>query len=60
MPARFTREPVQKRVQVPKAVVAAVAGGMVAATAVVLSGARQVPPATSAEFIRLARRVPGR
>jgi multicomponent Na+:H+ antiporter subunit A len=45
---------VQKRVQVPKAVIAAVAGGMVAATAVVLSGARQVPPTTSAEFIRLA------
>ena len=60
MPARFTREPVQKRVQVPKAVIAAVAGGMVAATAVVLSGARQVPPTTSAEFIRLAPRVPGR
>ncbi|MGZ8751122.1 MAG: hydrogen gas-evolving membrane-bound hydrogenase subunit E [Pseudonocardia sp.] len=54
MPARFTREPVQKRVQVPKAVIAAVAGGMVASTAVVLSGARQVPPTTSAEFIRLA------
>ena len=54
MPARFTREPVQKRVQVPKAVIAAAAGGMVAATAVVLSGARQVPPTTSAEFIRLA------
>ena len=54
MPARFTREPLRKRVQVPKAVIAAVAGGMVAATAVVLSGARQVPPTTSAEFIRLA------
>jgi multicomponent Na+:H+ antiporter subunit A len=54
MPARFTREPLRKRVQVPKAVIAAVAGGMVAATAVVLSGARQVSPTTSAEFIRLA------
>jgi len=54
MPARFTREPLRKRVQVPKAVIAAVAGGMVAATAVVLSGARQVPATTSAEFIRLA------
>ena len=54
MPARFTREPLRKRVQVPKAVIAAVAGGMVAGTAVVLSGARQVPPTTSAEFIRLA------
>ena len=54
MPARFTRERLRKRVQVPKAVIAAVAGGMVAATAVVLSGARQVPATTSAEFIRLA------
>jgi multicomponent Na+:H+ antiporter subunit A len=54
MPARFTLEPLRKRVQVPKAVVAAVAGGMVAVTAVVLSGARQVPATTSAEFVRLA------
>ena len=60
MPARFTREPLRKRVQVPKAVIAAVAGGMVAATAVVLSGARQVPPTTSAEFIRLAPEGAGR
>ena len=54
MPGRFTLERQRARVQVPKAVVAAVAGGMVAGTAVVLSGARQVPPTTSAEFIRLA------
>ncbi len=54
MPGRFTLEPSQARVQVPKGVIAALAGGMVAGTAVVLSGARQVPPTTSAEFIRLA------
>ena len=54
MPGRFTLERQRARVQVPKAVIAAVAGGMVAGTAVVLSGARQVPPTTSAEFIRLA------
>jgi multicomponent Na+:H+ antiporter subunit A len=54
MPGRFTLERQRARVQVPKAVIAALAGGMVAGTAVVLSGARQVPPTTSAEFIRLA------
>ena len=54
MPGRFTLERQQARAQVPKAVIAAVAGGMVAGTAVVLSGARQVPPTTSTEFIRLA------
>jgi len=54
MPARFTDEPPRKRTQVPRAVVASVAGAMVAGTAVALSGARQVPATTSAEFIRLA------
>jgi multicomponent Na+:H+ antiporter subunit A len=54
MPAHFTHEPQQARVQVPKAVVAALTGGVVAAMAVVLSGARQVPATTSAEFIRRA------
>jgi multicomponent Na+:H+ antiporter subunit A len=54
MPAHFTQEPPQARVQVPKAIVATVAGGVVAAMAVVLSGARQVPATTSAEFVRLA------
>ena len=54
MPSRFTLERQRARTQVPKAVIAVVAGGMVAGTAVVLSGARQVPATTSAEFIRLA------
>jgi multicomponent Na+:H+ antiporter subunit A len=54
MPATFTDQPSRMRVQVPKAIVAAVAGGAVAAMAVVLSGARQVPATTSAEFVRLA------
>jgi multicomponent Na+:H+ antiporter subunit A len=35
MPGRFTLEPSQARVQVPKGVIAALAGGMVAGTAVV-------------------------
>ncbi len=38
----------------PKALISVAAGGMVAGTAVALSGARQVPATTSAEFIRLA------
>jgi multicomponent Na+:H+ antiporter subunit A len=54
MPAHFTQERPQLRAQVPKAVVATVAGGVVAAMAVVLSGARRVPATTSAEFVRLA------
>jgi multicomponent Na+:H+ antiporter subunit A len=54
MPAHFTQEQPQRRAQVPKAVVATVAGGVVAAMAVVLSGARRVPATTSAEFVRLA------
>ena len=54
MPAHFTREPSQPGVQVPKAVVAAVGGAVVAAMAVVLSGARRVPATVSAEFVRLA------
>jgi multicomponent Na+:H+ antiporter subunit A len=54
MPAHFTQEPPLRRVQMPKAVVAVVAGAVVAGMAVVLSGARQVPPTTSAEFVRLA------
>ena len=53
-PSRFTLERQRARTQVPKAVIAVAAGGMVAGTAVVLSGARQVPATTSAEFIRLA------
>jgi multicomponent Na+:H+ antiporter subunit A len=54
MPAHFTNEPTQARVQVPKAVVATVAGIVVAVMAVVLSGARQVPATTSALFVQLA------
>jgi multicomponent Na+:H+ antiporter subunit A len=54
MPGRFTLERQRAWVHVPKAVIAVAAGGMVAATAVVLSGARQVSATTSAEFVRLA------
>jgi multicomponent Na+:H+ antiporter subunit A len=54
LPAQFTDEPSSVRVQVPKAVVAVVAGGVVAAMAVVLSGARTAPPTTSTEFVQLA------
>jgi multicomponent Na+:H+ antiporter subunit A len=54
MPAHFTEEPSSRRVQVPKALIATVAGGVVAAMAVELSGARTAPPTTSLEFVRLA------
>ncbi|HEX8520452.1 MAG TPA: hydrogen gas-evolving membrane-bound hydrogenase subunit E [Pseudonocardia sp.] len=54
LPATFTDAPSPMRVQVPKAVVATVAGCTVAAMAVVLSGARRVPATVSAEFVRLA------
>lgn len=54
LPATFTDAPSPMRVQVPKAVVATVAGCMVAGMAVVLSGARSLPATTSAEFVRLA------
>jgi multicomponent Na+:H+ antiporter subunit A len=54
MPAHFAQAPSTVRIQVAKGVVATVAGGVVAAMAVVLSGARQQPATTSAEFVRLA------
>ena len=54
MPGPLHRRAPRARVQVPKAVIAAVAGGAVAGMAVVLSGARRVPATTSAEFVRLA------
>jgi multicomponent Na+:H+ antiporter subunit A len=54
MPAHFTEERSRVRVQVPKAVIATVAGATVAGMAVVLSGARPVPATTSADFVRLA------
>jgi multicomponent Na+:H+ antiporter subunit A len=54
MPAHFTEDPSEVRVQVPKAVIATIAGVVVAAMAVVLSGARQLPAETSAAFVRLA------
>jgi len=54
MPSHFTDEPSRARVEVPKAIIATVAGVAVAGMAVVLSGARPVPATTSAEFVRLA------
>jgi multicomponent Na+:H+ antiporter subunit A len=54
MPAHFTQDPAPWRAQLPKAVIATVAGAAVAGMAVVFSGARQAPATTSAEFVRLA------
>ena len=54
LPAEFTKERSPMRTQVPKAVIAGIAGVTVAGMAVVLSGARQAPPTTSAAFVELA------
>ena len=54
LPAHFGAERPKPRTWVPRAVVAVVAGGVVSAMAVVLSGARRAPPAVSAEYVRLA------
>jgi multicomponent Na+:H+ antiporter subunit A len=54
LPADFNEERPPRRVRVPKAVLGAVAGALVAVIAVVLSGARTQPASASADFVRLA------
>jgi multicomponent Na+:H+ antiporter subunit A len=54
LPAQFTEQRMPRRVQVPKALLGALGGAMVAMVAVVLSAARTGPPSASADFARLA------
>lgn len=54
LPAHFTQARSERRVALPKALIAVAGGALVAVSAVVVSGARQAPPAASAEFIRRA------
>jgi multicomponent Na+:H+ antiporter subunit A len=54
LPADFTEEPSPRRVRLPKALLGAVGGAAVAVFAIVMSGARTTPSATTAEFVRLA------
>ncbi|WP_219419264.1 hydrogen gas-evolving membrane-bound hydrogenase subunit E [Pseudonocardia nigra] len=54
LPASFQQQRSPRRVQLPKALVAAAGGLAVAGIAVVLSGARVGPSSTSGEFARLA------
>ncbi|GAA4551900.1 hydrogen gas-evolving membrane-bound hydrogenase subunit E [Pseudonocardia xishanensis] len=52
LPAHFESDPRPRRgIELRKAVLAGVAGTFVAVAGVVLSGARQAPPAVSAEFV---------
>ncbi|WP_156819649.1 hydrogen gas-evolving membrane-bound hydrogenase subunit E [Pseudonocardia sp. HH130630-07] len=51
LPAHFDEPETERRVRLPKAAVAAVGGLLVAGTAVVLSGARVLPPATTDAFV---------
>ncbi|MBN9800065.1 NADH ubiquinone oxidoreductase subunit NDUFA12 [Pseudonocardia sp. UM4_GMWB1] len=51
LPAHFDEPDSERRVRAPKAAVAAVGGLLVAGMAVVLSGARTLPPATTGPFI---------
>ncbi|MGQ0717877.1 MAG: hydrogen gas-evolving membrane-bound hydrogenase subunit E [Pseudonocardiales bacterium] len=54
LPAQFSRTDSRPAVQLPKALIAAAGGVLVAFSAVVISAARQAPPSASAEFIRRA------
>ncbi|GAA1228828.1 hydrogen gas-evolving membrane-bound hydrogenase subunit E [Pseudonocardia alaniniphila] len=54
LPAEFTEERPPRRVRVPKALLGIVGGAAVAAYAVVMTGARTTPSATTEEFARLA------
>jgi multicomponent Na+:H+ antiporter subunit A len=54
LPAHFTEQPSPRRSQLFKAALAVAGGVVVAGVAVVLSGARVGPSATSGEFIALA------
>ncbi len=54
LPAHFREDRSERRVALPKALIAVAGGAFVAISAVVASAARQAPPASSAEYIRLA------
>ncbi len=54
LPAHFTGARPAWRTQLPKAVIAAVGGVVVAGVAVVLSGARTAPPPAGGDYVRLA------
>ncbi len=54
LPAHFREDRTSRRVQLPKALIAIAGGAVVAGVAVVLSGARTAPSATSAEYLRRA------
>ncbi|MET0189021.1 MAG: hydrogen gas-evolving membrane-bound hydrogenase subunit E [Pseudonocardia sediminis] len=54
LPAHFEETASSKRIRIPKAIVAGAAGIAMAAFAVMLSGARDVPPAPRDEFIARA------
>ncbi|APU17443.1 MULTISPECIES: hydrogen gas-evolving membrane-bound hydrogenase subunit E [Actinoalloteichus] len=51
LPARFTQIESAKRLRWPKVVIAVAAGGFVAISTVIFSGARQAPPTSSEEYI---------
>ncbi|MGQ0482335.1 MAG: hydrogen gas-evolving membrane-bound hydrogenase subunit E [Pseudonocardia sp.] len=54
LPAHFTEAASPRRVQVPKVLLAATGGAVVAGLAVLLSAARQAPPSASGAFVALA------
>ncbi|MEV1291854.1 hydrogen gas-evolving membrane-bound hydrogenase subunit E [Pseudonocardia sp. NPDC049635] len=54
LPAHFDEPDTERRVRLPKAVVASVGGVLVAGMAVIFSGARVLPPATTADFVASA------
>ncbi|MDQ3152829.1 MAG: DUF4040 domain-containing protein, partial [Actinomycetota bacterium] len=54
LPAHFTQLESRRAAQLPKALLALAGGVLVAASAVVVSGARQAPPSASAEMVRRA------
>ncbi|MHA6793215.1 hydrogen gas-evolving membrane-bound hydrogenase subunit E [Pseudonocardia bannensis] len=54
LPAHFAENTSSSGTRIRKALIAGAGGILVAIAGVVLSGAREAPPATSAEFVRLA------
>ena len=54
LPAHFDEPESERRVRMPKAVAASVGGIFVATMAVIFSGARVQPPATTADFVASA------
>lgn len=55
LPAHFREERTSRRFQIPKALVAIAGGAVVAALALVLSGARTQPPSAAADMLALAK-----